>query len=59
MVSIIMEVLLMYVFMCILVDQIVMLETIKVACLKVASNLCFELFSRFPDVKVMAALGMV
>jgi hypothetical protein len=54
-----MKVLLMFVFMCILVDQIAMLEIVKAACSKVASNLCFELFHRFPNVKVMAALGMV
>jgi hypothetical protein len=36
-----------------------MLEIIKVTCSKVASNLCFELFCRYPNVKVMAILSMV
>jgi hypothetical protein len=40
-------------------DQIAMFETVKVACLEVASNLCFELSCKFHDVKVMAAFGMV
>ncbi len=31
----------------------------KVACAKVATKLCFELFHRFPNVEIMAALGMV
>jgi hypothetical protein len=59
MVSIIMEVLLMFVFMCILANQIVMFEIVKAAWSKVASNLCFELSRRFLDVKVMATLGIV
>jgi hypothetical protein len=42
-----------------LVDQIAMLETVKVACLKATSNLCSKLFCRFFNEEVMAALGMV
>ncbi len=49
----------MFVFMCILVDQIVKLEIVKATCSKVASNLCFELSCSFLDVKVMATLSMV
>ncbi len=49
----------MFVFMCILANQIVMLETVKAACSKAASNLCFELSHKFLDVNVMATLGIV
>ncbi len=59
MVSIVREILLMFVFMCILANQIVMLETVKAACSKAASNLCFELSHKFLDVNVMATLGIV
>jgi hypothetical protein len=36
-----------------------MFETIKVACSKVTSNLCFKLSCRFLDVEVMDAPSMV
>jgi len=49
----------MFMFMCILVDKIAMLEIIKATCSKATSNLCFELFHRFLDVKVMVVFGMV
>jgi hypothetical protein len=42
-----------------LVNQIAMLEIVKVACSKVASNLCSKLSRRFLDVEVMVDLGMV
>ncbi len=41
------------------VNQIAMLEIVKVACSKVVSNLCSELSRRFLDVEIMVNLGMV
>jgi hypothetical protein len=42
-----------------LVNQTIMFETMKVACLEAASNLCHELFHMFVDVKIMVALGIM
>jgi hypothetical protein len=42
-----------------LTDQIAMFEIVKVACLEVASNLCFDLSHMFPDVEIMVTFGMV
>ncbi len=39
--------------------EVEMLHTMKAACAKVAIKLCLELFHRFPNVEIMATLGMV
>jgi hypothetical protein len=36
-----------------------MIEQVKIACSKVATTLCVELFRRFPDAEIMLALGIV
>jgi len=36
-----------------------MIESVKDACLEVATTLCVELFCRFLDVEIMLALGIV
>jgi hypothetical protein len=40
-------------------EQIAMFETVKVACSKTTSNLCFKLSCRFPNVDVMVVISMV
>jgi hypothetical protein len=42
-----------------LVNQTTMFETMKVACLEVALNLCFELSHRFLHVEIMTTFGIV
>jgi hypothetical protein len=39
--------------------EIEIFHTMKVTCSKVAIKLCFELSHKFPNVEIMATLGMV